>query len=228
MLLAACGAAFAQELDYPVRQKRMLRDCAGVLRFEDRSVRYEAAKATRHCRALEWVYADIQRLDLAGTFIAIRGYKDRPMLAGKDEETRFSLAGGPHLRPLYEHLRRKMDQRLVVRWSDDAIEPLWSVRVKRLGKVRGTQGTLSVGAGAVVYRASEPGAARTWRDADIENISSAGPFHFSLTAREGGSLRTYEFLLKEALPAGRYQDLWTRLNRPRGMQLLTERKENDQ
>lgn len=227
-LAALCAAASAQDLDFQVRQKRALRDCAGALRFEDRSVRFEPAKPSRHCRAQEWVYSDIQRLDLAGTFVEIKGYRDRLLLAGKDETSRFELEDGPHLQQLHAHLRAKMDQRLVVRWADGAVEPLWSVRVKRMGRVRGTQGTLSVGAGALVYRAQEPGEARTWRDEDIENVSSSGPFHLALTAREGAASRTYEFLLKEALPGGRFEQLWLRLNRPKGLQLITDMGEKDQ
>jgi hypothetical protein len=228
ILAALCAAAAAQTLDYPVRQKRTLRDCPGVLRFSAQGVRFMPAKPSRHCRALEWPYGDIQRLDLAGTFIAIAGYRDRMLLAGKDETARFTLEGGPLLDPLHEHLRARMDQRLVVRRAQDGVEPLWSVRAKLLGRWRGNQGTLSAGPRALVFRAQEAGAARTWRDEDIENVSSSGPFHLSVTVREGAAPRTYEFLLKEALPESRFEQLWRRLNQPRGLQLLTGKGENKQ
>jgi hypothetical protein len=102
--------------------------------------------------------------------------------------------------------------------------PLWQIPVKQLGAIRGTQGILAVYAGRVVYKSEKPFTSRTWRDEDLESVSSADPFQLTVTTREIGG--TFNFQLRQSLPEDGYQSLWLRLNRPKGLTLISDRKEN--
>jgi len=58
----------------------------------------------------------------------------------------------------------------------------------------------------------------TWRYKDIENIRTSDIFHLTLTSLYG----SVEFQLKEALGEDRYDELWRRINREKGLKFLAE------
>lgn len=64
---------------------------------------------------------------------------------------------------------------------------------------------------------SEAARSRTWRIQDLENVSSSDPFDLTVTTHE----REFRFQLKQALNEARYQELWLRVNRVRGLQILS-------
>jgi hypothetical protein len=112
----------------------------------------------------------------------------------------------------------------VARLADTAGTAEWRVPAKKLNAVKGSEGALLVYADRLVYESATPGASRTWRDADIRSVSTAGPFEFTLESFEQDGV--FHFQLKEPLDAARYQALWLRLNRPKGLSLIPTTKEN--
>jgi hypothetical protein len=85
---------------------------------------------------------------------------------------------------------------------------------------------LQVGESQIVYKSAAKGESRVWRYEDIENISTAGPFQLSITTFERarshyGNLKGFNFQLKQTLSDARFNDLWLRLNRSKGLNVLT-------
>jgi hypothetical protein len=70
----------------------------------------------------------------------------------------------------------------------------------------------------VVFRADPAGESRTWRIADIESVTSSGPFDLTLTTRE----KEFQFDLKRVLPEARYQELGRKVNRAQGLQIFND------
>ena len=155
--------------------------------------------ATRRPHRFHWNWQDIQQLELSdGKLVRVVSYHDRVALAGQDQPFTFLLDGRVDLTPVYRELREKLDQRLVARLADAAGAPLWTLAVKRLGAVRGSEGTLLVLAEGIVYKTETPWQSRTWRDSDIDNISTSGPFELSVTTLERNGV--FHFQLKQTPP----------------------------
>lgn len=218
---AACAA-----YEFPARHDHWRSGCAGILRFDADGVSFHQISNKETPHRFNWNWTQIQQLEIGdGRMVRLTGYRDRPYLAGKDQPFDFYLDGRPDLSPVYQLLRGHLDQRLIVRLADMAGKPLWQLPVKRLGAVRGTQGTLAVFADRVVYRSDTPWASRTWRDSDIDNISTSGPFQLTVTTFEHGG--TFHFQLRQGLPPEQYQALWLRLNRPKGLAIISNSKESN-
>jgi hypothetical protein len=83
-----------------------------------------------------------------------------------------------------------------------------------------------VAADRIVYKSDKEERTRTWRYEDIDNISSSGPFQLSITTFERaklsyGSRKAFNFQLKERMGEDRYNELWLRLNRSQGLNILS-------
>ena len=171
----------------------------------------------------------MQRLVLEERRIIITGYGDGRWMLGADERWSFRLqgaAGGE----LYALLRTKMDTRFAPRFAEALATPEWKVPAKMHTGAWpngnwGDEGTLEAGADRIVFRTAKPGGSRTWLDAEIDNVSSEPPFVLTLAVREGGVAVTRTFQLKQELNAAQFDALWRRLNRPRGLKLLTDLEE---
>lgn len=224
-LAAPLWAGSARE--FPARHAHWRRGCAGILRFDDSGVGFEQKGGDKTPHRFHWNWQDIQQLELSdGKLVRVVSYHDRVALAGQDQPFTFLLDGRVDLTPVYRELREKLDQRLVARLADAAGAPLWTLAVKRLGAVRGSEGTLLVLAEGIVYKTETPWQSRTWRDSDIDNISTSGPFELSVTTLERNGV--FHFQLKQTLHRERYEALWHRLNRPKGLALISTTKENTQ
>jgi len=97
--------------------------------------------------------------------------------------------------------------------------------VKHLLRFGGDEGTLLVGTAEIVYKSARKEKSRTWRYEDIDNVSSSGPFQLTITTFERakmhyGSLKGFNFELKQRLEEARYNDLWLRLHRAKGLKIL--------
>ncbi len=218
---AACAA-----YEFPARHDHWRGGCAGMLKIDTDGVSFSQIGNKKTPHRWTWNWTQIQQLEIGdGRMVRLLGYRDRPWLAGKDQPFDFYLDGRPDLTPVYQLLRGHLDQRFVVRLADMSGHPLWQLPVKRLAAVRGTEGTLAVFPDRVVYQSASPWASRTWRDADIESISTAGPFQLTVTTLERGG--SFDFQLRQSLPPDNYQALWLRLNRPKGLAILSDSKESN-
>lgn len=219
VILIAAQAPAAAELRFQVRHEHLRKGCAGVLTIDGQGIRFDA-KPSKKPHAWRWEFSDIQQLKIEPQRLTVLTYEDRKWKLGADRAFEFTPAGGASFESAYGQLKDRLDQRLVIAMADAPAEVLWSMPVKRAGRVKGAQGTLQVGADRITFETAERGSARTWRYMDIDNISSSGPFELTVTTHERsaadyGSLKSFHFQLKQALTEVRYNELWWRINQSR-------------
>lgn len=231
-------SASAAEFTFSVRHERSLRDHPGILRIDDAGVTYEQVLTAIQQRKqpkrnkpyklerVHWPYQEIQQLKVSRDKIVLLTYKDRLLFGGIDKEYEFYAMPSQSFDPLFAFLPARMDQRFVAAFAEESL-PQWEMPVKLLGVIRGTEGTLQFFGDSIVFRTSRRGEARTWRFQDIENVSTAGPFQFTLTSferskSEYSSLRGFNFQLKQRLQQGQFELLWRRLNRERNLPYLLQ------
>ena len=188
------------------------------------------ARQPKHPHAWRWFYQDIQQLRMGPKALTVLTYKDNKWKLGADREYEFDLVSDQTFEGAYQFLKSRTDQRFVAEIPDRVSNALWEIPVKHLLRFGGDEGTLQVGADEIVYKSAKKGESRTWRYPDIENVSSSGPFQLTVTTFERakthyGNLKGFNFELKQRLEEARYNDLWLRLNRSKGLKILNSYRE---
>jgi hypothetical protein len=204
--LILAGAMWAQGAQFTVRHEHLRKGCAGVMTVDENGVSFTGAR--KH--AWSWKYEDIQELRMAPESIYILTYKDSKLRLGKDRE--YNFTGKIPTEDLYPLLKDRMDQRFVAAVGQALGLPTWSLPVKHLRPVVGSEGTLEFGADAVVYSTPARGESRTWRYSDIDSIGSSGPFQLTITTLE----KDFNFQLKQPITEARYNQLWLQLEKKNG------------
>jgi hypothetical protein len=190
----------------------------GEITISDTGVAFNA-----QAHSWAWAYRNIEQLKLSGRTMTVLTYSGNKL--GADREYRFELEAGKSFADAYPFLKSRMDQRFVAAMPGAVTGELWEIPVKHLLRFGGEEGVLEVGADAIVYKAAKDGDSRTWRYEDIENIGSSGPFQLTVTSYERarthyGVVKEFNFQLKERLDEGRYNELWMRLERDKGLKIL--------
>lgn len=238
-LALSAPAIFAQELRYDVwhGQSRLVHlpphakkvGQTGTLTVSPTGISfdetYPEGKKPKHPRSWHWDYDDIQQLKIAPKSLSVLTYADNKWKLGADRQYDFDLTADQTFTAAYDLLKDKLDQRFVAEVPDKVEDALWDIPVKHLLRFRGDQGMLQVGPDRIVYTSQDERDSRTWRFEDIDNISSSGPFQLTITTFERaksqyGDRKGFNFQLKRPLDEARYNDLWLRLNRTKGLQIL--------
>ena len=235
------GTLMAADLTFEVRHDRAWKDHQGILTIDNMGVSYQQVltekqqkkqpKKPSKLESVRFDYQDIQELWLSADKLVLVTYKDRPRLLGIDKEYQFFVSGERAFTEAYPMLKDALDQRFVAALADPEAAVLWEIPVKLQGALEGSEGVLQVGPDQIVYKTDRKRHARTWRYQDIENISTSGLFQLTLTTYERakmhyGSLKGFNFQLKQRLDEKRYQLLWKRLNREKGLQFLSSPQES--
>jgi hypothetical protein len=228
-------ATFAQDLRYDVwhghpRPPHLKKaGNMGALMITDSGVSFEETykngKKPKHPHAWRWDYQDIQQLKIAPKSLTVLTYKDNIWKLGADREYEFDLRSANTFEDAYVFLKGRLDQRLVAAIAVNPGAPLWEIPAKHLGRFVGDEGVLQVAAGEIAYKSAKKDESRTWRYEDLDNITSSGPFQLTITTFERakldyGSLKQFNFELKQRLDEARYNDLWIRLNQSKGLKIL--------
>ena len=228
-------AVFAQDLRYDVwhghsRPPHIKRaGNMGTLIITDAGVSFEETykngKKPKHPHAWRWDYQDIQQLKIAPKSLTVLTYKDNKWKLGADREYDFDLRSEKTFDDAYGLLKNRLDQRLVAVIPDHVSTVFWELPVKHSLRFGGDEGVIQVGPDEIVYKSAKPGESRTWRYQDIDTISSSGPFQLTITTFERakthyGNLKGFNFELKQRLEEARYNELWLRLNRSKGLKIL--------
>lgn len=209
--------------------------CEGTLTFNASGVSFEEArpnaKPRKHPHAWHWDYQDVQQLQISPKSVEVSSYKDRTWKLG-DQEYDFDLDSKESFQNAYQFLKTRLDQRLVAVFADAPGGMLWELPVKHLAALGGDEGVLEIGSSVITYKSSKEQESRTWRFADIDNISSSGPFQLTITTFERarlqyGDRKEFNFVLKQPLEEQRYNDLWLRLNESKGLQILRSYAESN-
>jgi hypothetical protein len=233
------ATAWGQTLQLEVRHKRLGKDRPGVVTFDAQGVEFRQSPARKQAReggkekaepkleSRRWAYEDIQQLWLSPEKLVIVTYQDRAWLLGADRQFEFVITDQSRsVAAIYEFLRNKLDQRFVAALADPNVEDEWTLPVKRLGVLRGSEGRLHVGRDRIVYLTNRKEQSRTWRFQDIENVSSSGPFQLTLTTYERSKShyagrKDFNFQLKQRLDENRFDRLWKRIQQDKGLKFLT-------
>lgn len=212
--------AAAQQLTIPVRHPHLRKGGSGEIRIGELSISFrEGGKKQKHSR--EWAYDEIQQLFVGSNSLRILTYEDVAWKLGRDREYEFDRLPEGMAQRIINAVRGHIDERrIVAALSDSSMTPIWQVKAKRLEGWGGSEGVVLVGEDSIVYKSEERNASRTWRFAQIENVSSSGPFDLTITTfeRDGsgfGGRRDFRFQLKAELSEDRYNALWHRLNQSR-------------
>ena len=212
VLLTTVPAA-AQSYEFPVEHDHTLRSCRGALVISPEKVEYKTAHA-KHARA--WGYAELQQVRVESkTRLELLTYEDEKWLAGRDREWSFRLLEG-EITPVISALLLAQSARPLVTSVPPAPEdsPRFEVPVKHLHKLGGCSGAIRIYADSVAFESAErPDHSRFWRYTDIQNISRSERFRFEIATFETGfgGPRSYNFQLKQELPARAYDYVWERV-----------------
>jgi hypothetical protein len=204
-------AAGLPSMSYEARHRHLRKGGSGILRITGESISWEEHAKT-HARL--WKYEDIQQLVLSAETLRIVTYTGQHWRLG-DETYVFDKLPPAVAADWYPRFREKLDERFVAALAADVVSPKWQIPAKLLHGRVGSQGTLLMSTGEVVYKSASVGESRTWRIGDIENVSSSDPFDLTVTTRE----RDFRFQLKESLSESRYNDFWREVNRTKGMRI---------
>lgn len=225
-LLVAClmAAGARAELRYSVRHDHLWKSGTGTLVIRETGVSFQETARSRH--GWNWAWDQIQQLKVSPRSLHLLTYEDDGWQLGRDRRHRFDLVGPGGFFQAWELLRSRLDQRLVGALVSPEARPSWEMPAKLLGRFGGTHGTLIQTEEGLAFRTDKPGAARTWRWRDLENLSSTGPFQLTITTYERsllgyGNLTSFRFQLKQPLEETRFRELWLRLSRNQGLKLLT-------
>ena len=217
--LALLLAAVAHGASYAVRHDHVRNGSAGALVITDAGISFqEAGKHADHSR--QWRWTDIQQLTLSSDELRILTYEDAKWKLGRDREYVFeelpdglATASVPVLRA---HLQGRFVEALAQKFTST-----WQAEAKLQRKFSGADGVIIAAADQIVFQAKRPDESRTWRIADIDSITSSGPYDLTITTYERARLSRadrseFHFQLKERLPQDRYNALWRRVNEAKG------------
>jgi hypothetical protein len=228
LLILGFGASLlaAEPLTFQVRHRHLRQGTEGTLRVEDSGIAFEeAGEHKSHSR--QWRFEDIEQLTLSADALRIVTYEDQRWQPGHDREFVFDHLPPDLAAKLYPIFSRRLDQRFVaaLALADDPLKPLWEAPAKLVHFTRGAQGVVLVGGDRVVFRTASPEQSRTWRIADIDMVSSSGPFDLTITTfeRAGGNYagrKDFHFELKRPLTEAEYNGLWRIVNQAKGLRIL--------
>jgi hypothetical protein len=205
--------AMAQSFEFPVEHEHTLRNCRGKLVITADKIEYQ----TDHKKDTQsWQYTELRQLKvLSPVALELVTYEDQPQLAGRDRIFKFTLLSG-QITPEIAALLIKVAPRPIVTSVLPPVqdEPRFTVLVKHVRPLNGSLGTLKIYADRIVYEASaNVTESRYWRYSDIQNFSHSERYRFEIVTYEDGNggLKAYNFQLREELPTGIYDYVWTRV-----------------
>jgi hypothetical protein len=212
-LLLATVPAAAQNYEFPVQHDHTMRSCRGTLVITPEKIEY---KTTHEKHARVWQYVELQQVKVESkTRLELLTYEDEKRLAGRDREWTFRLLEGVITPEISALLLAQVARPLVT-----SVPPVtegstrFEVPVKHLHNFGGCSGTLRIYADRVAFESAEkPEHSRFWRYTDIQNFSQSERFRFEIVTFEAGigGPKSYNFQLKQELPAQAYDYVWARV-----------------
>ena len=216
-LLLVSSALQAQEVRFPVRHERLLRDRTGELIFSETGIEYQT-KDKGDSRT--WKYEDIQQLGLLGPKeLTVITYEDSKWKFGKDLFYRFTIITGEITPALWTQLQEKLKRPVVSALIPPDVASKFTIPAKHLRGFSGTQGTLEISDEYIIYKTDVARDSRIWRYRDISSVGTTGPYQMRLTSmdraeNESGGERNFVFSLKERLAPEVYDFIWWKINGP--------------
>jgi hypothetical protein len=212
-LFFAARPAMAQSYEIAVEHDHTFGACRGKLIVTQERIEYRT-EYKGHSR--KWLYTDLRQIKIVSPKrIELASYEDRKWRMGRDRIFEFKLLEG-EITPAISGLLVERAARPVVTSvapkTDDA--PAFEVPVKHLHRFGGCIGALKIYPDRVIYESQDmPSDSRYWRYGDIQNISQSERYRFEIVTFEDrfGGPKTYNFQLRESLPAQAYDYVWERV-----------------
>lgn len=219
--LATAAPAAAQTYTYEVRHRHVHGGAMGTLRISPDGINFDERGKKNKPEKYSWRYEEIQQLTVGGSELRVLTYEDSKWKLGRDREyvfDRLPRDPGVEVNPM---LSRTLDQRYIAALADKRPSE-WKVGAKLGHGLSGTLGTLTVSGDELIFDTKKPDESRSWRLMDIENVSNTGSLDLTITTNEKsglfrGGMRQFRFQLQQALSEERYNELWRRVNRSRGL-----------
>jgi hypothetical protein len=228
-LLVFTGAsprlAAAQSYTYEVRHQHWRKGALGKLQVSADGISFEEHGKKGKAHSRQWQYEEIQQLTLSSSEIHILTYEDSKWGLGRDHEYVFDRLPKELAVQANQTWTGKLDQRFIAAVPELEAAPEWKIRAKLDRALFGKLGTLLVSQDRIVFDAGEGDKSRSWRLADIDNISRSGPFDFTVVTAEKsgafrGGMRQFHFQLLQGLSDNQFEILWRRINRTKGLKFL--------
>jgi hypothetical protein len=212
-LMLATVPVAAQSYEFPVEHDHMLRSCRGALVITPEKIEYKTAHE-KHARV--WRYVELRQVKVESkSRLDLLTYEDEKWLGGRDREWSFKLLEG-EITPEISALLLAQSTRPLVTSVPPVTEgsPRFEVPVKHLHNFGGCSGALRIYADRVAFESAEkPEHSRFWRYTDIQNFSQSERFRFEIATFETrfSGPKSYNFQLKQELPAQAYDYVWERV-----------------
>src|SRR5262245_40874985 len=212
-LFFAAQPAMAQSYEFAVEHDHTFGGCQGKLIITPERIEYRT-EYKEHSR--EWRYTDLRQIKIVSPKkMELASYEDRKWRMGLDRIYEFKLLEGEITSEISALLVERAT-RPVVTSVAPAPEgaPAFEVPVKHLHRFGGCIGTLKIYPDRVVYESQDtPSDSRNWRYGDIQNFSKSERFRFEIATFEDkfGGPKSYNFQLREDMPATAYDYVWERV-----------------
>ena len=229
ILIGTLGLA-QTPLSVEAKHDHWRRWCVGQLTVDDKGIAFESASKKGH--RWRWGYLDLQQVKvLDDGEVSVLTYADNKWRLGADREFHFLVADKQFAAQVSPLLESRLERRFVSGLAARPGKALWELPAKHLLRFSGSEGTLAAAEDRIVYRTDRPGESRTWLFSDIDHISKTSPDQLTITTHERarshyGSLKEFNFQLKQPLAEDRYDELWKRLEKSKGLQILTTARED--
>ncbi len=210
-----CLASGDPPYSLEVKRSHLVGSSSGTLRITSEGVDYETAAKNETRR---WTYPDIKQLQIRSPkSIVVLTYEDQGRLKfGADRSFEFKVLNGSVTPEMVAFLLSQTNRPIVTAVLPPRTgTPLFSVPVKHERQGRGSDGALLMYTDALVYTTEHESESRYWRFTDLYAALLLDPYRFQVSAYEGGAgdVRTFDFLVKTALPDGFARTAWERVNR---------------
>jgi hypothetical protein len=190
---------------------------SGDLTIDQEGITYTSEKDDDH--SIDWSYSDIQELKIESPQkVYVRTYKDVWWKLNRDRTLEFELVEGEMSAEVVDFLREKLPNALVsavFTFPDDAAYRVPVKHTHALGQ--GCEGQLLFSERGIYYSASRSDHSRFWPMEDIESLGRMSGSHIRIAAREhshSGSVRNFQFQLKQPMDGETYQRLWRKIYEP--------------
>ncbi len=218
--LLFCWSVMASDntvFQFSVEHDHFFRTGSGTLTIDHEGITYNAEQDKKH--GVRWSFPDIQEVKIESPQkIYIRTYEDVWWKLNRDRELKFELVEGEMSAEVVNFLRERLPSVLVSAVFTPPDDAAYRVPVKHKHALgRGCEGQLVFSEEGVYYNASNSDHSRFWPMEDIESLGRMSGSNIRVTAWEhshSGSIRNFQFQLKEPMDGETYERLWRKVYEP--------------
>ena len=193
-----------QSFTYPVVREKTFKDEPGRLEISEAGVSY---KSDNGKTAIQLPFRDIREADVSDpTVIKLESYDVLKRALGGRRTYEFHLRGVNHDEALVRFLEAQIPRPILGAYSASS-KADFQVPAYHKHAVGGCHGSLEFRPEGIRFVSDKEDHSRTWLYTEMETIGSADPFSFRVTT----FAETFNFELKDRLPAEAYQMAWRKV-----------------